>query len=341
MEERPGWCGELVLALVVPGLLFVGVLGRGVEGVVDSGRRVGVGVVRWGASVRGVSVRGFVVGFVGLGWRDGPWVGVVGVFVTGPGVAVAAGVTFGVWFGAGAAGFWSPVGVGVAVGAGRFGVWASVAVALCVWNVGLDDVREDVSGPVWAPAPAPAPGMEPGVVAVGAGDEVSVGVGVPAGVAAVMGCWTWVRGSVAVDGSLPRSGEGVCAAGPLDSCVGTALSEAVLMLWDGSDCPTDGAASGVEAGAGDGVVASASTRACGTEEGWWSDCAADAGVAASLPLRCESVPVDTSGVPDDGAASGVLCAPGEPGEESGVLDGPVEPPPWEEDEDPDASRCSL
>ncbi|MFJ9178780.1 hypothetical protein [Streptomyces sp. NPDC102360] len=259
--------------------------------------------------------------------------------MTGPGVAVGA--TFGVWFGDGAAGFWSPVGVGFAVGAGRVGGWASVAVALCVWNVGLDDVREGESEPVWAPAPTPvlALGMEPGVVEVEVGDEVSV----PTDVADVMGCWAWVRGSVAVDGSLPRSGERACAAGPLDSCVGAALSDAVLMPWDGSGCPAGGAASGVGVGAGDGVVASASTRACGTEEGW-SDCAAGAGVAVSLPLRCASVPVDTSGVPDDGAASGVLCDPGEPGEsgeESGVLDGPVEPPPPDDGEDPDASRCSL
>ncbi|WP_328632166.1 hypothetical protein [Streptomyces sp. NBC_00356] len=119
MAEMPGWFGVLGLELVVPGLLLVGVLGRGVEGVVGS-RRVGVGVVRWGASVRGVSVRGFVVG---VGWRDGPWVGVVGVFVgvfvTGPGVAVGA--TFGVWFGVGVVALESPVGVGVAVGAGRVG----------------------------------------------------------------------------------------------------------------------------------------------------------------------------------------------------------------------------
>ncbi|MFJ9178781.1 hypothetical protein [Streptomyces sp. NPDC102360] len=69
VAEMPGWFGVLGLALVVPGLLLVGVLGRGVEGVVGSERRAGMGVVRWGASVRGVSVRGFVVG---LGWRDGP-----------------------------------------------------------------------------------------------------------------------------------------------------------------------------------------------------------------------------------------------------------------------------
>ncbi|MFZ3567755.1 hypothetical protein ACOKM5_12420 [Streptomyces sp. BH097] len=283
-DKPPGWFG---------------VLGRGVEGVVGSRRvGVGVGVVRWGASARGVSVRGCVV--VGVGWRDGPWVGVVGVFVTGPGVVVGA--TFGVWFGAGVVGCWSPVGVGFAVGAGRVGAWASVAVALWEWNVGLADVREGESEPVWAPAPAP--GMEPGVVEaeVGVGDEVSVGVGVPAGVAVA------VTVAVGWDGSLPRSGEGACAAGPLVSCVGATLSEAVLMPWDGSGCPVGGDVSGVEVGAGEGVVTSASTRACGTAEDG-SDGAAGAGVAVSPPpLRCASapVPVDTSGVPDDGAASGEL-----------------------------------
>ncbi|MER5438923.1 hypothetical protein [Streptomyces sp. NPDC002790] len=264
--------------------------------------------------------------------------------MTGPGVAVGA--TFGVWFGVGAAGLWSPVGVGFAVGAGRVGAWASVAVALCVWNVGLDDVREDESEPVWAPAPTPvlALGMELDVAEVEVGDEASVGVGVPTDVAVVMGCWAWVRGSVAVDGSLPRSGEAVCAAGPLDSWVGVALSDAVLMPWDGSDCPTGGVASGVGVGAGDGVAASASTRACGTEEGWSeegrSDCAAGAGagVAVSPPLRCASVPVDTSGVPDDDAASGVDP---DPGEESGVLEGPGEPPISVDVEACAASRCSL
>ncbi|WP_328632167.1 hypothetical protein [Streptomyces sp. NBC_00356] len=217
-----------------------------------------------------------------------------------------------------------------------------MAVALWEWNVGLDDVRECESEPVWAPVPAL--GMEPGVVEVEAGDEVSVGVGVPAGIAVVVGCWTCVRGSVAVDGSLPRSGEGICAAGPLDSCVGAALSEAVLMLWDASDGPADG----VGVGAGDGVFVSVSTRACGTEEDG-SDCAAGAGVAVSLALRCASVPVDTSGVPGDGAASGVLCEPVEPGEpvelvepgeESGVPDGPVEPPASDDVEDPGVARCS-
>ncbi|WP_327656664.1 hypothetical protein [Streptomyces sp. NBC_00483] len=283
-----------------------------------------------------MSVRGFVEG---VGWRGGPWVGVVGVFVTGPGVAVGA--AFGVWFGVGVVALGSPVGAGFAVGAGRVGAWASVAVTLWEWNVGLDDVRECESEPVWAPVPAL--GMEPGVVEVDAGDEVSVDVGVPVGIAVVVGCWTCVRGSVAVDGSLPRSGEGVCAAGPLDSCVGVALSDAVLMLWDGSGWPGDGAASGMGVGAGDGV--SASTRACGTEEDG-SDCAAGEGVAVSLPLRCASVPVDTSGVPDDDAASGVLDdpvepgEPAEPGEESGVLDGPVEPPASDDVEDPDAGCCS-